>query len=190
MESKFNSLSEWRKAEPNAYNSAFRKGNLHDICEQFGWVYIPTRKIKVIDKKELIKNNSNIILKRFYEKLKFVIDNDLVVGITNHEIVTTQYMVTIQISNADMKTNNKDFDGYGAYFWEAMVKDDKSFYLDIEFEPSPILDYLTSLAFQSDLSNLMDEEYQKHFKKEIKKYNEIVDNFIKASKTKEFIFKF
>jgi hypothetical protein len=48
MESKYNSLIEWRKAEPSAYNSAYRKGNLPEICEQFGWTY----------KSDIKKNNT------------------------------------------------------------------------------------------------------------------------------------
>ena len=39
MKSKYNSLSEWRKADYSAYNSAFRKGTLPEICKQFGWYY-------------------------------------------------------------------------------------------------------------------------------------------------------
>ena len=33
----YNSLEEWRKAEPVAYKSAFYKGKLEEICEKFGW---------------------------------------------------------------------------------------------------------------------------------------------------------
>ena len=194
MKSKYNSLAEWRKSDPSAYNSAFRKGNLPEICEQFGWFYVPITKIKVVDRQdeEIIKNKNNcsIILKRFYEKLKFIIDNELVVGITNHNIIPSKYVITLQICGSEMKANNKNFYGWGSYFWEYMNKDDKSFALSIDFEPSTILDWLTSLVLQSDLNNIMDEEYQKHFKKEVKKYNEIVDNFIKASKSKSFNFKF
>ena len=193
MDSKYNSLSEWRKADPKAYNNAFRKGNLPDICKKFGWFLIPNRKIKIVKELEEIvkvKNNSNIVLKRFYEKLKFIVDNELVCWITNHPRVISNHEVTLIITENEMKSNNKDFWGIGCYFWDYMDKNDKSFALEIQIGPSNIINPLISLVLKSDLSNNMDEEYQKHFKKEIKKYNEIVDNFIKASKSKSFNFKF
>jgi len=37
MKSKYKSLSEWIKAEPDAYRAARRKGLLDKICKQFGW---------------------------------------------------------------------------------------------------------------------------------------------------------
>lgn len=44
MESIHNSLSEWRKADIEAYNNASHKGLLPKICEMFGWE--PPRKSK------------------------------------------------------------------------------------------------------------------------------------------------
>lgn len=35
--SQYKSLSEWQKANPNAYSAAFRSGMIDDICQKFGW---------------------------------------------------------------------------------------------------------------------------------------------------------
>lgn len=37
MKSKYKTLSEWRKAEPNAYDTARRNSMLPKICDMFGW---------------------------------------------------------------------------------------------------------------------------------------------------------
>ena len=58
MKSKYNSLAEWRKAEPSAYNYAYRKGLISEICKNFSWYYF--------DKEEIQKNQ----IKRFE------VDND------------------------------------------------------------------------------------------------------------------
>jgi hypothetical protein len=41
---KYNSLLEWRKAEPKAYASAYNKGYIEEICLKFGWV-IPSKEL-------------------------------------------------------------------------------------------------------------------------------------------------
>ncbi len=41
--SKYSSLSEWRKADPNAYAAAYRRGMLIKIAEHFGWELPKTR---------------------------------------------------------------------------------------------------------------------------------------------------
>lgn len=33
----YNSLTEWRKAEPKAWSAAFEKNFINEICEKFGW---------------------------------------------------------------------------------------------------------------------------------------------------------
>jgi hypothetical protein len=37
--SQYKSLSEWRKAEPKAYDAAYRRQILHMIAENYGWTY-------------------------------------------------------------------------------------------------------------------------------------------------------
>lgn len=41
MKSKYNSLAEWRKADPSGCESARTKGLIVKICETFGWDYKP-----------------------------------------------------------------------------------------------------------------------------------------------------
>ena len=41
---KYNSLAEWKKAEPKAYLAAKNKGLLDEICNLFGW----SSKIKLL----------------------------------------------------------------------------------------------------------------------------------------------
>ncbi len=37
MESKYKSLTDWSKADPKAYNHAYRNGLLKVICDKFNW---------------------------------------------------------------------------------------------------------------------------------------------------------
>lgn len=194
MKSKYNSLSEWRKADPKAYNAAFREDKLSEICEQFGWEYKPNNKNVVTkflsDSIDANKNKTTEVLKRFYEKLKFIIDNDLVIGTKNHGRIISRISVSIFNNITDFKLLYPNFDGYGCYFWDDMYKDGYSYILSIYIEPCEIMKGMIAITIQSDLRNEMDEEYQNVFDEEIIKYNEIVNNFIKASESKDFIFKF
>ena len=45
LKSKYNSLSEWANANNNAYQAAYKKNLLKDICEMFGWE-LPRIKMK------------------------------------------------------------------------------------------------------------------------------------------------
>ncbi len=45
--SKYNSLTEWRKANPKAFNAAKKLNLIDEICKRFGWIYKP----RVINRK-------------------------------------------------------------------------------------------------------------------------------------------
>ena len=77
MESKYKSLAEWRKAEPSAYNSAYRKGLIPEICKNFSWYYFDkqkilkeqNRRVKHLDNERLERINNDEDLKNLKNKL-------------------------------------------------------------------------------------------------------------------------
>jgi hypothetical protein len=70
--SKYNSLAEWSKADPNAYSAARRLKMIPEICNMFGWK----------NSKYSRRNTESDVLSKLgldfneYEKCKFEIINE------------------------------------------------------------------------------------------------------------------
>jgi len=132
MESKFNSLAEWRKADPKAYNYAYRNGLLEELCNKFNWYYFEKPKSPEKKFKKIEGDNINQ-LKKFKNKLDSINDIcgivDIHMDTESLNIVTPHPINSILLSydrndliNCDRFDKLVFLDKY--YFCKVKIKDE------------------------------------------------------------------
>jgi len=98
---KYNSLSEWRKDNPEDYKSAFGQGFIEKICYEMGWGYNKRRRYYY--------NHNYLSLGKWYYYLKFLKENNHIINIDKRKRYHQEYYyIHTNLSSNIKEVNNSN----------------------------------------------------------------------------------